>query len=105
MIGKLDRRITLQNYTATRSDFGESTPSFATTVIVWAWVRFGSGQERMLADKNTVTADAIFTIRWRSSTQVNEKTRIVWEGVNYDIIQIAEAERRKYLALTAKKVA
>lgn len=101
MIGKLDRRITLQTYTSTRSEFGESTPSYATLVIVWAWVRFGSGQERMLADKNTVTADAIFTIRWR--TGITEKTRIVWDGVNYDIIHIAEAERRKYLALTAKK--
>lgn len=101
MIGKLDRRIALQNYTATRSDYGETVPTYATAATVWAWVRFGSGQERMLADKNTVTADAIFTIRYR--TGVTEKTRIVWDSVNYDIIHIAEAERRRYLALTAVK--
>lgn len=103
MIGKLDRRITLQTMTSTRGDMGEDVQTYSTLVIVWAWVRFGSGQERMLADKNTVTADAIFTIRWRSG--ITEKTRISWDGTTYDIIHIAEAERKKYLALTAKKVA
>jgi SPP1 family predicted phage head-tail adaptor len=55
----------------------------------------------MLADKNTVTADCIFTIRYRAG--VTEKMRVLWDGATYDIIHIAEAERRRYLALTAIK--
>lgn len=102
MIGELDRRIALQNFTSTQAADGEMTRTWSTAATVWAWVRFGSGSERMIADKNTVVGDCIFTIRYR--TGVTEKTRIVLDSVNYDIVHIAERDRKMYLELTAKKV-
>lgn len=101
-VGSLDRRITLQNYTATQSDYGESVPSYSTLATVWANVVQKSGNESVLASKNTAQADCIFLIRYRTS--VTEKTRIVYNSVNYDIIHIAETGRKRYLELTAKKV-
>jgi len=101
MIGNLDRRIIIQNYTATTNDFGEPVKSWTTTATIWAGVRYGQGNERIMADKETVTADCIFTIRYRTIT---EKTRIVYAGVNYDITHIAEVGRKRYLELLANKV-
>lgn len=101
-LGSLDRRITLQNYTATQSDYGESIPTYSTLATVWAMVKPINGNESVTADKITVKADCLFTIRYRTS--VTEKTRIVYNSVNYDITNISEVGRRKYLELTAKKV-
>jgi len=101
-IGQMDRRIVLQDYTLTRTDYGESTPTYTTTATVWAAVRFGSGNERMVADKNTAVGDVIFTIRFRSG--ITEKTRISWDGNYWDIQHIAYLGRRQYVDLIAKKV-
>jgi SPP1 family predicted phage head-tail adaptor len=102
MIGDLDRRITLQSYTETANAFGEKVPTWSTLATVWAGVMFKDGGERLITQKETVTADVIFTIRYRST--VSEKTRIVWDSVNYDILHIAEVDRKRYLELAAQKV-
>lgn len=101
-IGQLDRRITLMDYTTTRNDYGESVQSWTTTVTVWAATRHGSGNERMVAAKNTAVGDVIFTIRFRSG--ITEKTRITWDSVNYDIQHISFIGRRQFIDIIAKKV-
>jgi len=101
--GNLDRRITLANYTQTGDgSFGEVTKTYTTLATVWAWIRFKEGNERLFQTKETVSADCIFTIRYRTS--ITEKTRITYDSVNYDILHIAEVGRRKYLELTARKI-
>lgn len=101
-IGNLDRRIILANYTATISDIGEPVFTYATLATVWAWVKYLKGDERLIQTKETVTADCVFVIRYRTLT---EKTRIQYGSDYYDIIHIAELGRRKYLELTARRVA
>lgn len=101
-IGNLDRRIQIQTATAAQDEYGEAVETWATTYTVWAWVRYKSGGESVFSNKETATADCIFTIRYR--TGINERLRIVYDSVNYDILHIAEVGRRKYLELTAKKV-
>lgn len=100
-IGNLDRRITLANCTSSIDTFGGATESYSTLATVWAWVRYKSGNESLFKTKETVSADAIFTIRYRTLT---EKTRITFETVIYDIVHIAEVGRREYLELTARKI-
>lgn len=101
-IGQLDRRITLQTSTEARSDFGEALPTWSTFVTCWAAVRHGSGNERMVANKNTVIGDAIFTIRYRDN--ITEKMRISWDGMIWDIQHIAYIGRRQFIDIIAKKV-
>lgn len=101
-IGQMDRRIVLSDYSLTRNEFGEAVETYTTTATVWAAVRHGSGNERMVADKNTVVGDAIFTIRFRSG--ITEKTRITWDGINWDIQHISYLGRRQFIDVIAKKV-
>jgi SPP1 family predicted phage head-tail adaptor len=101
-IGQLDRRITLKSYTSSQNDYGEMIDTYDTGTTVWAAVRFGSGNERMVADKATVVGDVIFTIRFRAG--LTEKTRIVWDGINWDIQHIAYLGRRQFIDIIAKKV-
>jgi SPP1 family predicted phage head-tail adaptor len=102
MIGNLDRRIVLKDYTTSQNDYGELEQTWTTTATTWAWVRFGAGNERMIANKETVVGDCIFTIRYR--TGVTERTKVVFDSTDYDIQHIAQIGRRKYLELTARKI-
>jgi SPP1 family predicted phage head-tail adaptor len=99
-IGNLDRCITLQDYTTVQNEYGEKSQTWTTTATTRAWVRYKSGGESVFATKETMTADLIFTIRYRSG--ITTKTRIVYGGFNYDILHIAETGRKKYLDITAK---
>lgn len=101
-IGQLDRRITIQTSTEARTDLGESIPTWSTLVTVWAAVRHGSGNERMIANKNTVIGDAIFTIRFREN--ITEKLRISWDGMVWDIQHLAYIGRREFIDIISKKV-
>lgn len=101
-IGNLDRCIVLQDWTLTQDSYGQPIESWTETAKTKAWVRYKSGNESLAANKETATADCIFTIRYRAS--ITEKTRVIFDGHTYDIIHIAESGRRKYLDLTAKKV-
>lgn len=101
-IGNLDRCIIIQDYTTTQNEYGERVQAWTNTATSKAWVKYKSGGESVFATKETVSADVIFVIRYRAS--LTERSRIVFEGVNYDILHIAEAGRRKYQEVTAKKV-
>lgn len=101
-IGTLDRRVVLQTFSASQDEYGQDVNTWTTIATVWAWVRYKSGGESVYSNKETATADCIFTIRYRSG--ITEKHRIVYGGVNYDILHIAETGRRKFLDITAKKV-
>lgn len=102
-IGRLDKRITLQSYTATADAYGQKVETYSTLATVWAWVKYASGSERILANRETAVADCIFVIRYRST--VTEKTRISYDSVLYDIIHIATSTdgRKRYMELTAVK--
>lgn len=100
-IGRLDTRITLQSYTSSADAYGQKIETHSTLATVWAWVKYARGDERIMANRETVVADCIFVIRYRST--VNEKVRI-YDGTNYfDIVHIAESTdgRHRYMELTA----
>ena len=102
-IGKLDRRITLQSYTTSTDGYGQKVQTYTTLATVWAGVRYASGTERIMANRETAVASCIFVIRYRAA--VTEKTRILWGTDYYDIEHIAESldGRKRYMELTATK--
>ena len=103
--GKLDQRITFQEYSTT-SDGGGGTvktwADLASTPTVWAHVKANSGGERFEEDRTNATATATFWVRNRSD--VTEKDRIVWRGQQYNIRNVMhEGARAMYLKIVAER--
>lgn len=99
--GKLDRRITIQNRVETQNTLGEAVISYTTFAQVWAEVVPLRGREYFTAAQTI--PEAQLRIRIRYMTGVTEKHRIVYEGVNYDILHIAEIGRKEGLEIMVKK--
>lgn len=102
-IGRLDRKITIQQTTESRTATGGVSDSWATISggEVWAEKRDLRGYEFFNARQVNVEADTMFTIRYLST--VTEKMRIVCDSVNYDILHIAEIGRRKGQQIYARR--
>jgi len=101
LAGKLDRRITIQQPVETQNSFGEVVVSFTNFAEVWAEVIPVSGNERLTAGQILPEATLKINIRWLSG--INEKFRILYENVAYDIQYIAELKRRDGLQITVKR--
>ncbi len=104
-IGEMNRRIVIQEETATRGSSGQPISSWSTLCSCWAKLDFpstGSG-EQVSNDQVIVTTRADFIIRKRDG--IDEKMRIVYGGSNYSIININEhGGRNEFLLLQAQKV-
>lgn len=101
--GELDTQITLKYATTAADAAGQMIETWATLATVWARIRYsatGDG-ERESAGKQTVFQTVEFGIRHRAD--VDEKTRVVFDGVNYDVLNIERLGRRGYLLLKAQK--
>jgi SPP1 family predicted phage head-tail adaptor len=101
IIGKMDRKIAFQVVSEPNDDFGGSTPSWTTVISCWASLTPGGGIEKDEADKVTATSPVVFGIRYKAG--IDEKMRILYNSEIYNIISIAEPDRRKSLQITANK--
>lgn len=99
-IGKLDKRIQIQDYTVSKNDSGEDVLSWSTLATVWAGVEYKSGNEDFEADQKVATSQVIFTIRY---TTIKSNYRILYDADYYDILNIEGDERTRYLKIKAKK--
>lgn len=98
--GELDRRITIESRTESRSTTGAATYTWATLATVWAKVKPVRGQEYFAASQVNAQVDAIFTIRYRAD--ITRTMRISYGGEYYDIQDIAELGRGEGLELYAR---
>lgn len=98
--GRLDRRITIQEYTETTNDYGETVKTWADVVTVWAEVRQQSAREIWQAGKVAET-EKMFRIRYRSG--IDSTMRVVYDGKNYEITgEPREIGRRDGLEIQGK---
>ena len=103
-IGTFDRRIVIQNYTASRDVSGGEILTWATWKAVSAQITYpttgatemymGLGQEGLQQ-----TAQRMIEFRVRYIAGVNEKMRVLYNNVVYDIIELAEEGRRRFLLI------
>ena len=102
-IGVMDREITIQRRTLEENAFAERVEIFTDLLTVWAAVEYPiSRQDEQIADGlNLTTSPVNFTIR---DTDITVKDRIVYDGENYDIINIAQVGRNDRLKITAVNV-
>jgi SPP1 family predicted phage head-tail adaptor len=98
----LDKRITIQSLTTTRSATGAEVPVWADWRTVWAAVEYPKtgSDEATLTDQEQAIRRAKFTIRYTGT--VLEKWRIVYEGDTYDITAINPIGRRDFETLWAE---
>jgi SPP1 family predicted phage head-tail adaptor len=97
--GLMDELVTVEQYTMTTdSNTGEKLQSWSTYSTPWARIQEGeSGSETVDADRREHKQTVTFTLRHDSG--INPKMRIVWENKYYNIINIADLERRMYLKI------
>lgn len=97
-LGKLDRRLTLEQNTASQNDFGEAVPAWAELGQRWARVEYKQGSESFQADEQVAVQRIDFTIRYEKG--LSSRLRVRYEGQVYDIDAVAEIGRRHGLKLT-----
>lgn len=101
-IGRLDRRIVIQESTLTKDEYGQEMTAWGTFATVWAKVEDKSGSESYQADQLTATRMTVFTIRWIAG--LTEKMRILYNYDYYDIQAIKSPDRKRTLQVEALKV-
>jgi len=102
-IGVMDREVTIQRSELQENKTSERVEVFTDLLTVWAAVEYPiSRQDEQIADGlNLTTSPVNFTIR---DTDITVKDRIVYDGENYDIINIAQIGRNDRLKITAVNV-
>lgn len=98
--GKLDRRIALQEKTASKDALGGLTESWVTIANVWAQYLTGGGSERFSSAQIYAETQARFRIRWMAS--ITPEHRIVYDGKEWDILSVDEIGRKEGIEIKAK---
>jgi SPP1 family predicted phage head-tail adaptor len=101
LVGKMDKRITLQQkvYGTDASNQRKVTgwESIASTPTVWAELYEKSGAEVVQANQLNGLTMTEFRIRFRSDLTI--ENRVLYNDMYYDIQAILEMGRKKYLRL------
>jgi SPP1 family predicted phage head-tail adaptor len=95
--GELDRRITLERFTATQDPgSGEEVQAWDTLATVWASKKDISDGERFAASEVQAAISTRFVIRYSSQVaDLNAKDRLVCEGHTYQVVGVKETGRRR----------
>ena len=96
---RLDRIIELQRLVLTRGDFGDAVESWSEIDKVWANVNQTGVSEEFenAADRDVALRNATIRIRWRDDLQ--ESSRVIYDGFPWDIKGIGELGYRRELEL------
>lgn len=91
--GKLDRKITIQSFTASQSSYGEPVQTWSDyKVNIWARVEPLSMRESFFAQQVGSVATTKFTIRF--FTGIEPMQRVVFAGQNYNIEAVINPDNR-----------
>ena len=100
-IGRMDRRITIQRKTVTRDANGSEVPTWADWKTVWASKADSGSREFRSAGALFAETTTLFGIRYLAG--LTGQDRIVYRGVNYDIVGApAEVKRLEEMLIQAK---
>lgn len=99
--GQLNQRVTLQQKTAGKDDWGQSTEAWTGVATIWANVRFLNGAEFIKNGVEQQQATASIRIRRRA---VDASMRVLHQGVAYDITAVLPGPRNEYIDLAVSAV-
>ena len=101
-IGRLDRKIVIENQTFSNNSIGEYTSSWSTFHTAFSSVTKVSGSESVQADQITATNKVRFKIRFFDG--INEAMRVLYNGNYYDIVEVQELDREGLFLTAIKKL-
>jgi SPP1 family predicted phage head-tail adaptor len=104
-IGRLDRKIYIEDYTDSVNSFGERVKVWATYVQCFASKTKSGGNERLEQGRTTATNKVKFKIRYYSGITEDMRIRENYRGTEryYDIHEIQELGREGlWITATAK---
>lgn len=101
-IGRLDRKITIEQQTRATNSIGEYTSTWSTYHTAFANVQRGTGNEKVEAEQVTATSKVKFKIRFFDG--IDESMRISYNNNYYDITDIQELGREGLLISANKKL-
>ena len=102
-IGKLNRRVAIQQLTAGQDEIGQPVQTWSTLATVWANVRYLNGVETIKADATTAVTKA--SIRIRRRTDVTNGMRVVLGLTVFNINNVLPDEQdRERLDLACEVV-
>jgi len=100
-IGKLDRRIAIRSTTYSQNAFGHNTNPVNTDIAVNAAYSYSGKDEKDELGKETNYQYLHFIIRYMT---VLMTSKVVFEGIEYDIVNIEPIGRRRFLKLKVKDI-
>ena len=106
IIGKLDRRITIERATESVNGFGEREKTWATFLECWAALDIKKARSMQEGIQSSTEA-AKQRMQWRiryspDAAAITEKDRLVWKGKTMDIIGVAELGRNQDILITSE---
>ena len=102
-LGKLDRRIVIEQYSETRTTSGAVNKVWSTLGEVWAKVDWKSGGEGFEAKQEQGFNNVEFMVRFCGLLNANEKQRIFYNDEYFDILYVNEIDRRQYYKIVTKR--
>ena len=104
VIGRLDRKISLQSATMTKNAIGESVKTWTEVASIWGTMTYPKGltsDEKLEQGRETAVVPVEWWIRYR--TGVNEAMRILYKGDYYYITRVNYPDRNRSLKLVCEK--
>lgn len=106
IIGKLDRRITIQRATETVNGYGERDKTWADFITVWAALdmkRTRSLQENIQGSTEATKQRMQWRVRYSpDSSTISALDRLVYNGKTQDIIGVQEMGRGEDIVITSE---
>lgn len=105
MIGKLDRRVAIQERSVTEDSFGGGVEGWATVRTESASYNPGNGGERRISAREHASHPATFEFHSSTLTKgIRPNThRLVFDGDNWDIVSAVEIGRGRYISVAAAR--
>lgn len=86
-IGRLNKRLAIQENSRTRNDYGEAEDSWTTATTVWGSIEPIKGRE-MIHQSNQQVGELTHRVRMRYNSTITAQHRIQWDSRNFEIIAV-----------------
>ena len=102
-IGRLNKRVTIQNATAEQDETGFAVNTYATAATVWASIEPLSEHELYQAQQ--AQSEATIRVGLRHTTHVTSESRLIYGSRTLEVVEtINPAEKNERLILLCKEV-
>ena len=100
--GDLDRQITIRRFTSGGDDgYGNQIEIWTDLATVWAEVKQSNGREFLDAGRISDEHRVVFKVRWMDGVLTTD--RILYAGIEHDIVEVRELGRREGIELHSLK--